>query len=301
MDIRQLRCFVVAAELENVTLAGSRLRIAQSAVSRHIRLLEQELGVRLFERIGRGLKLTANGEVLRDRARHLIDAFNHLKTDVMTGVGATSGVLRVGAAPSLGEVLFPPLAERYARDFPNVQLQFVTDLALALQNLVRADRLDIAIVSFPDHDPDLLLSRLTSESLYLISAPAIAPRFGEECAIGAVSRLPLLLPGFPSRERLGYERLAAVKGHMLNCRMESDSLSVLKSLARNGLGHLLLPYVAVANDKPASPWVVSRIKGLMVQRYIVRRADRPMRELGEGMIKAIKEQVQALIQNGAVR
>src|SRR3954469_11452479 len=113
MDLRQLRCFVVAAELENVTLAASRLRIAQSAVSRHIRLLEQELGAKLFERIGRGLKLTASGELLRDRARHLIDQFNHLKADVIAGAGATSGVMRVGAAPSLGEVLFPPLAERY--------------------------------------------------------------------------------------------------------------------------------------------------------------------------------------------
>lgn len=301
MDVRQLRCFVVAAELENVTLAASRLRIAQSAVSRHIRLLEQELSVRLFERIGRGLKLTANGELLRDRARHLIDEFNHLKTDIVAGAGAMSGALRVGAAPSLGEVLFPPLAERYARDYPNVQLQLITDLALVLQGLVRADRLDIAILSFPDRDPDLVLSRLTSEQLCLISAPAIAPHFGEECTIAAVSRLPLLLPAFPSRERLGYERLAAIKGQTLNCRMESDSLSVLKSLARNGLGHLLLPHVAVANDTPPNPWVVSRIKGLAIQRYIIRRADRPMREPAEGMIKAIKQQVQALIQCGSIR
>jgi LysR family nitrogen assimilation transcriptional regulator len=301
MDLRQLRCFVVAAELENLTLAASRLRIAQSAVSRHIKLLEQELGVRLFDRIGRGLKLTANGVVLRDRARHLIDEFNHLKTDVAAGGGAMSGALRVGAAPSLGEVLFPPLAERYARDFPNVQLLFVTDLALALQNLIRTDRLDIAIVSFPDRDPDLAVSRLTSESLFLISAPAIAPDFGDECTIAAVARLPLLLPGFPSRERLGYERLAAIKGHMLNCRMESDSLSVLKSLALGGLGHLMLPHVAVAHDRPANPWVVSRIKGMLIQRYLMRRADRPMREPGEGMVKAIKEQVRMLIQSGAIR
>jgi LysR family nitrogen assimilation transcriptional regulator len=300
MDVRQLRCFVVAAELENVTLAASRLRIAQSAVSRHIRLLEQEFGLRLFDRVGRGLKLTANGELLRDRARHLIDEFNHLKADVTAGAGAMSGALRVGAAPSLGEVLFPPLATRYARDYPNVQLQLITDLALALQGLVRADRLDIAILSFPDRDGDLVLSRLTSEQLCLISAPAIAPAFGEECTIAAVSRLPLLLPAFPSRERLGYERLAAIKGHTLNCRMESDSLAVLKSLARNGLGHLLLPHVAIANDRPNS-WVVSRIKGLMIERYIVRRADRPVRQPGEGMIKAIKEQVRALIQCGSIR
>jgi len=262
--------------------------------------LEQELGARLFERVGRGLKLTASGELLRDRARHLIDEFNHLKADVIAGAGDTSGVLRVGAAPSLGDVLFPPLAQRYARDYPNVQLQFVTDLALVLQNLVRADRLDIAVVSFPDRDPDLVLSRLTSEALYLISAPAIAPPLGEQCTIAAVSRLPLLLPAFPSRERLGYERLAAVKGHQLNSRIESDSLSVLKSLAQNGLGHLLLPYVAVAQDRPAK-WVVSRIKGMMIQRYLIRRADRPLRAPAEGMIKAIKEQLQALTRSGTVR
>jgi LysR family nitrogen assimilation transcriptional regulator len=168
-----------------------------------------------------------------------------------------------------------------------------------LQNLVRADRLDIAIVSFPDRDPDLVLSRLTNEQLFLISAPAIAPSLGEQCTIAAVSRLPLLLPAFPSRERLGYERLAAVKGHQFNCRIESDSLSVLKSLAQTGLGHLLLPYVAVAQDQPK--WAVSRIKGMMIQRYLIRRADRPLRAPAEGMIKAIKERLQALTRSGDVR
>lgn len=301
MDFRQLRTFAVVADLENITLAAARLRIAQSAVSRHVRLLEQELGVRLFERVGRGIKLTSAGQMLRERVGHLLEQMKQLEVDITTEGSTPSGTLRVGANPSFGHTLFPRIAEQYWAKYPNVRLHFVTDLTASIQELVRRGDLDIAIIGFPDKDPDFIKTPLTTESIFLISAPSNDPDLGAECTVRAISKLPLLLPGFQNRERLGYERLAAAKGYHLTCRMEADSLSILKSLAARGFGHLLLPYVAIADDEPAGTWMLSRVKGFAVERYIIRLASRPLTEAGSSIIRLIQDETGKLAKAGLLR
>ncbi|MGE5146192.1 MAG: LysR family transcriptional regulator [Candidatus Eiseniibacteriota bacterium] len=301
MDFRQLRNFVVVADLENITLAASRLRIAQSAVSRHVRLLEQELGVRLFERVGRGIKLTSAGQMLRERVGHLLDEIKQLEDDITAEGTTPSGTLRVGANPSFGHTLFPRIAEQYWTKYPNVRLHFITDLTASIQELVRRGDLDVAIIGFPDKDPDFIKTPLTTEGIFLISAPDNNPGLGAECTVRAISKLPLLLPGFQNRERLGYERLAAAKGYHLTCRMEADSMAILKSLAARGFGHLLLPYVAIADDAPEGAWIMSRVKGFAVERYIIRLASRPLTEAGASMIRLIQSESRKLAKLGLIR
>lgn len=300
MEISQLRYFLVVGELENLTLASGRLRIAQSAISRQIRLLEEELGTKLLERVGRGVKLTAAGKTLLDRGRQLLEQIKQLELDVTTQGNVPSGTIRIGANPSLGHTLFPRLAERYSPVHPNVTLHFVTDLTGPIQEWVRRGDLDFAIISFPDKDPEFISVPLASEDIFLISAAANDPRLGAECSIATVSRLPLLLPGFPNRERVGYERLAAAKGYGLTCRMEADSLSVLKSLAKRGFGHLLLPHVAIADD-PKGTWTSARVKGLAVERYIVRSAKRPVTRAMATVIELIEDEVRKLRGDGSMR
>ena len=290
METSQLRYFLVVGELENLTLAASRLRIAQSAVSRQIRLLEEELGTKLLERVGRGVKLTAAGQTLLERGRQLMEQIKQIELDVTTQGNIPSGTLRIGANPSLGHTLFPRLADRYWSRHPNVTLHFVTDLTGPIQEWVRRGDLDLAIISFPDKDAEFISVPLASEGIFLISAANKDPKLGADCTIASVSRLPLLLPGFPNRERVGYERLAAAKGYGLSCRMEADSLSVLKTLAKKGFGHLLLPHVAIADD-PEGTWTSSRVKGLVVERYIVRSAKRPVTRAMATVIEQIEEEV----------
>ncbi len=300
MDFRQLRYFVVVAELENFTHAASRLRVAQSAVSRQVQLLELELKTELFERVGRGIKLTAAGELLRDHAKQLLDQVDHIRSEIGNRGNQPTGLVRIGANPSFGNALFPGFAEKYSAAFPNVRLHFVTELTSSIQDDMRVGKLDLGIVAFPDKDSTLIMTPLTAESLYLMAARDSKLRLGAECTVKQVAELPLLLPGLANRERLGYERLAAAKGFTLNCRMEADSLPVLKDLARRGLGYLLLPYVAIA-DEDASAWRVSRIKGLDIQRYVIRLANRPISAAVSSAIRFIHDEVSRLKRTGVVR
>ncbi len=300
MDFRQLRYFVVVAELENFTHAASRLRVAQSAVSRQVQLLELELKTDLFERVGRGIKLTAAGELLRDHAKQLLDQLDHIRDEIGSRGNQPAGVLRIGANPTFGTALFPGFAEAYSAAFPNVRLHFVTELTSTIQQDMHTGKLDLGIVAFPDKDTNLIMTPLTAEGLYLMAARDSKLKLGPECTIKQVAELPLLLPGLPNRERLGYERLAAAKGFSLHCRMEADSLPVLKDLARRGLGYLLLPYVAMA-EEAASEWRVSRIKGLEIQRYIIRLANRPVSAAISSAIRIVRDEVIRLKKAGTIR
>ena len=301
MNLGQLRYFVVAAELENLSLAASRLRIAQSAISRQVRLLEEELGVQLLERVGRGVKLTDAGKTLLDRGRLLLGQVRQLEVDIKTRGGAPDGILRIGANPSFGEIILPQIASLCREFLPNVTLHFVTDLAATMLDSVRRGSLDFAIISFPDKDADFILEPLVTESIFLISHIEHDPGFADECTLRAVSKLPLLLPAYPNRERLGYERVAAAKGFTLNCIIESDSLSVLKSLAARKLGHMLLPSIATASDAPAGQWKLSCVKGLTVERYIVRGARRPLSKAATAVIKLVHEETKQLRLRGIIR
>lgn len=301
MDLQQLRYFVTVAEVENISLAAHSLRVAQSAVSRQIRLLEEELGVTLLRRAGRGIRLTDTGERLRHRASDLIGQADNIRNDIRNRGNAPSGVLRIGANPSMGDIVFPPLANNYTAAYPKVRLHLVTDMTMHIQDAMRRGTLDCGIIAFPDRDPSLTVQSIATENIYLVSHRKHDLNWGPVCTVKQLASVPLVLPGLPHRERLGYERLAAAKGHTLECRMEADSLSILLDLARLGLGHLLLPATARSKLAQGGEWSSRLIKGFHIERFLVWHAERPITEAMTGFMKVLKAEVANLTKQGILR
>ncbi len=297
MDLQQLRYFVTVAEVENISLAAHRLRVAQSAISRQIRLLEQELDAVLLRRAGRGVKLTETGETLRRRASDLIRQADSIRADIRGRGNAPAGVLRIGANPSIGDAVFPSLARAYTARYPEVRLHLVSEMTVNVQDGVKKGMLDCGIVAFPDRDPAMIFQSVASESVHLISHRSADLGLGSVCTVKQLATVPLLLPGLPHRERLGYERLAAAKGQTLECRMEADSLSILRDLARLGLGHLLLPSTALLKLEP-DEWISTRIKGFQVERFMISHTERPITEAMSGFMKILASEVAALAKRG---
>ena len=300
MDLQQLRYFVTVAEVENISLAAHSLRVAQSAVSRQIRLLEDELGVVLLQRAGRGVRLTDTGERLRHRASDLIRQADNIRADIRNRGNAPSGILRIGANPSLGDLVFPSLAKSYTSAYPKVRLHLVTDMTMHIQDAMRKGTLDCGIVAFPDRDPSLTVKQVASESIHLVSHRDNDLSWGPGCTVKQAS-VPLLLPGLPHRERLGYERLAAAKGHTLECRMEADSLTILRDLARLGLGHLLLPATAASKLSEEGEWTSRVVNGFQLERFVVWHVERPITEAMNGFMKILTTEIAALTKQGILQ
>jgi DNA-binding transcriptional LysR family regulator len=125
MDLRHIRTFVTVAELGTVSKAASHLHVAQPALSRQLANLEDEFGVKLFDRVGRRLLLTSEGQQLLSDCRGLLNYARALGERAHLLRRGDVGVLRVAASPHLIEGIFPDLLSRYAERYPNVQVRLI--------------------------------------------------------------------------------------------------------------------------------------------------------------------------------
>lgn len=125
MDLRHIRTFVTVADLGTVSKAAGVLHVAQPALSRQIANLEDEFGVRLFDRVGRRLLLTSEGEQLLNDCRGLLNYARAVGEQAQVLRRGEVGVLRVSSSPHLIEGIFPDFLRHYAARYPGVQVRLV--------------------------------------------------------------------------------------------------------------------------------------------------------------------------------
>jgi len=125
MDLRQLRYFIQAARRENFRKASDDLRVAQSALTRQIQHLEHELGFLLFDRVKRGVRLTAAGQRLLERSQHILGEVDRLKESLQIEAHVPSGPASLAAPPSIGRLLFNKLALTFLKSYPKVNLSLL--------------------------------------------------------------------------------------------------------------------------------------------------------------------------------
>jgi len=145
MDLRHIRTFVTVAEVGTVSKAAERLHVAQPALSRQIANLEDELGLKLFDRVGRRLLLTSEGEQLLNDCRALLNYARAVGEQAQVLRRGDVGVLRVSASPHLIEGIFPDFLHHYAARYPNVQVRLV-DAAAGGEAFAMLERGEIHLV-----------------------------------------------------------------------------------------------------------------------------------------------------------
>src|SRR5258705_851815 len=239
MDMRHLRAFVTIVDTGGFARAGTRLHLSQPALSRQIRAFEVELGVRLFDRIGRRVQLTAEGQDLLRRARDLLtgaDSFGERARALKCG---KTGVLRGGATPQAMETLLAGFLPRYRRGHPGVDVHLVEDGGIRLATRLEHGDVHLALTA----STDARFRRRLLAPLYVL---AVLPRsfpLGRRTTleIAELADSPLLLTrrDFASREWFDAAcQLAHLRPRVL---LESGAPSTLVALARVGYGIAVVP------------------------------------------------------------
>lgn len=248
MDIIKLRTLIHVAELGSLSKAADRMRIAQPALSRHVRLLEEELGVRLFDRHGRGMVINEAGKEVLSRALRIINEFNDIKTSVAGDVGSLSGRIIIGMPPTVGEILSVPLVRAMRAAHPRLEIRFVTAFSGYLADWLQRGELDVAVI----YDPQLVRSMrsrpLLLESLVLVGPPDAGLSLDEPVPFSRLGEEPMLLPNPRHGLRALLERFALAAEIMLSVDIETDSLHTLKDLVHNGFGYTVLPLAPIHAD-----------------------------------------------------
>jgi LysR family transcriptional regulator, nitrogen assimilation regulatory protein len=270
MDLRQFRYFIQAARRQNFRKASEDLRIAQSALTRQIQHLEQELGFLLFDRIKRGVRLTAAGQRLLERSQHILDDVDRLKESLQLEAHVPSGPASLAAPPSIGRLLFSKLALTFLKSYPKVTLSLSEGWTSNVLGRLRRDELSLAIVTAPPPDPLLEYTHLFTESIYLVGRrddPRLKKRGLE---VASLSDFPLVMSGKSNGSRQLIENTAAREGVRLDIRLELESSETLWQLLPSGQVYGLLPYSSIFHEAQSRRLGATPIKGLAMKRYLAK-------------------------------
>src|SRR6516225_7022216 len=239
MELRHLRYFAAVADAGSVSDAARRLCVTQPALSRQIQDLERDLACRLFDRIGRRIVLTKDGDDLLERTRRLLADAEALQERARALAGGEAGVLRIGAAPQFIEAALPEVLTRYALTYPGIEAQLVEDGGGALLRRVQQGELHIGVgvwrtgglESKPLHPGRVLAVMQRRHRLAGRNALAVPELVG----------IPLLLlgPDFQTREL--FDEACQAAHFEPSVRLESRSPQSLVALAEAGHGVAIVP------------------------------------------------------------
>jgi LysR family nitrogen assimilation transcriptional regulator len=251
MELKELRYFMRVARAGSVSRAAQELRLAQPALSRQIKKLEEELGVALFARHGRGVRLSAAGSLLLERAEAITHLVHQTAEEIREDRSPESGRITLGVPPAAGKLLIPPFVERFQKAWPKTTLHMREGVTSSLQEWLMEKRIDIAILHNPPHLEGLEIIPLLTERMLVIGPPAHlikAKAHPAQFRVGDLTDLPLILPNMAHTNRRLVEHFALEHGVRLRIKIEADSVVFAKALVEQGLGYTILTYAAVQDE-----------------------------------------------------
>ena len=248
VEFHQLRYFCAVAELGSFSRAAEHTHVSQPSLSQQILKLEAELGARLFDRLGRSVRLTDAGKSFLPRARAVLRELEAARGDVSESKDSVSGHISVGVIPTVAPYFLPPVLTSFSRRFPDAAVSIIEEITPALLERLRAGSLDLAILALPVRGHEFDSLPLLTESLY--AALPARHRLARRKTIGLrdLRKEPFLLlrDGHCFRENT----VAACDRARVSPQVvfESGQFSSLLGLVRAGVGVSLVPAMAVERN-----------------------------------------------------
>lgn len=308
MEIRTLRHFLKVAELGSFSRAALDLRIAQPALSRQIRKLEEELDVQLLYRTGRGVSLTHAGEMLLGSGRRLVEEFDASVREVRASGRQMTGSAVIGLPPTVGRVLTIPLARRMKAQFPGVKLRIIEGFSGHLVEWLYSGRIDVGVLYAEPNAPVVVAEALVEEDLVLLGRPdllagAIGGEARDAITMAEVAALPLVVPSAPHSLRARIDRTAAECGLALDITLEVDALFSMIEAVRQGLGFTILPGCAAQRDIDQGALAALRITEPTMSQtlHVATASQRPKAVASRLLAQLVCESMYALADTGLWR
>ena len=269
----RLVVFRTVAERLSFTQAAEILHMSQPAVTSHIKVLEEELGVRLFERSSTGTSLTPAGERLQSFAQEVARLSEQTLRAIGSLNGEQLGALCLGASTTIAQYLLPRVLARFVELHPNVDLSIVSANTAEIVERMLARRIDLGLIEGPPGTTDLKTEPFVGDEIVVIVGKE--HRFAAEDAqpvpLAALAQEPLLFREHGSGTRRVVEdalRRAGLEPRALRVVMELDSTEAIKSGAEAGLGVGFVSLGALRHRAATNLRIVA-VQGLKIERYFL--------------------------------
>ena len=298
MNVRQLQYFLQIAELRSFTRAANVLHIAQPALSRQIRALEEELGTALFHRFERGVTLTEAGLLLRERAATILHDLERLRDDIAARGADPRGEVSLGMPPSMREMITVPLASELRSRHPQVVMHLFEGISVFLNEQVRLGKIDCALVSDLEPLTQVESEPLLSEQLYLLAPASAGLRTDQPVTLEKVAEQTLILTSRPNSLRLIVENALAAAQLPLRIAIDGNSTAAMIDLVARGIGCSVLPYCAADSGLREGRLSAAPIDGLRVAWTVIYSRERGLSPAGTLIRELLREMVRDRIAAG---
>lgn len=265
MNLRALRYFVAIAEAGSLTAAAAAVNVAQPALTRQLRELEDDLGVQLLQRLPRGVRLTPAGVTLYESAQRMLAEAARVRQRLASRPAATAtATVVLGSSPTLARVLLPGLFESCLRSVSGLDLRAREAFTPQLLDWLERGVVDVAIVTNPEPGRPLVLSPLLGEPFALVSHPTLG--LPPVLPARQLAGLPLLMT---TLHRTLVDRQLAPLGLRLQLRAEIDSVDSIREMVLRGNWATLMPISVFKEPAAARGVVISEISGVQLNRLLV--------------------------------
>lgn len=172
MDIRQLQYLIEVARFGSFTKAADALYITQPAISKAIKAMEEELGVILFDRLGKRVELTDAGQIIAGQAQQIVASFHSLTSELDDLRNLKKGHIRIGLPPMVGASFFPTVIGQFHKKYPDITIQLYEDGAKKVEQEVASGTLEVGVVVLPTTQEGLSSFPFVEEKLNLVVHPS---------------------------------------------------------------------------------------------------------------------------------
>ena len=287
MEVRSLEVFLSVAKHLNFTRAGEEVNLSQPSVSVRIRQLESELGVKLFEQVGKRVGLTEAGSLLIPHAHRVIAAIHDAKQTIDELQGLERGSLRIGASTTPGMYLIPKTIAKFKARYPKIEIQLGIKDTRQVEDGVARNEFDFGFVGGHLAGDEVDVRPWLTDQLVLIVGPAHALARKKTAKLEDLRKEKFILrePGSATR--------ATVINHLQRSNlsvqpiMEMENPESVKKAVQNGLGIAFISKFAVETELKAKTLAAVLVRGLDIRRElkIVHRTDKHLSRAAQTFIE----------------
>src|SRR5580704_4790686 len=245
MEVHQLRYVCAIADTGNFSRAAERCKIAQPSLSQQVQKLEDDLGVKLFDRLGRSIRLTEAGRAFIPRARAILEQMDAARTSAADKNADLRGSVTVGVIPTVAPYRMPGYAASFAKKFPDAKLRIIEETTSVLVEGLRDLSIDVAILALPLRHKDLELFPIRTEPLFAVLKKNDPRALAESLSLKELrgEAFVMLRDGHCFRD-LSIDTCARARVTP-NIAFESGQFSSVLGMVAAGVGVSLIPEMAI--------------------------------------------------------
>lgn len=301
MEIKALRYFLAVSDARSFSRAANVALVSQSALSRQISLLEQELGAELFDRHARGVQLTEAGVLMRTRVDALLSQFDHLRDEIRDEIAEPSGEVGLAFPPSLTTLMVTRVVRRLRTTYPNVRARLYEAMTATVRERVIAGDADVGVISTMELPNDLHCSPLFTEALLLVGPPSAGLALDQPVPLVRLSDLPQIATARTNSLRRIVDR--ALRRADLDYRpaIEVNTRGLMFELIEDGFGYTVLPSSGVLSRVARGQVTASPIEDLRITWQIATARTRPLTFAARRLVGIVREESLSSVRQGHLR